>query len=364
MQITTWILIGMTLCRTEHSDFIFEPCGQDGDYSIREYGTDGHTGKSIVFSGSADWMRSGKDELGHWREMQDLRHIALLNTRITYEQIAYVSQLKQVIDVELSCLAEEYEVLPSAFEPLAQMQWLQRLELPVPASFDLKSFEFIDKLKSLKHLKLNGGPVNIGTLRAISTLRELRELHLPVLIADQRTERLSWRARRIRKLTFHIVSDPEIILNSLSELAELQELNIGVKVLSNREISKLKEIPKLKNLEIYCDQFYIEESGDSIGTLEKLFVSVANAEGFRSESLTQTFPTLRSVSVHTHTPIKLDIFRDHGELEEVEISNCDPQSLISLQTLQKLKRLVLKNPSKTLKEMAKKTLPFVEIVCE
>lgn len=189
--------------------------------------------EGIHFWGSADWLVSQQSEKAKWHKFEHLSSITLSHTKVTREQLKYISSLRRVTDLSIGpdWVPEEIEIAGKSLAPLWNMNWLESLEL-TDDGFDDEDYFFLGGLTNLNYLHI-GGVIRQQTFSQISKLKKLQE--------------------------FSCQGIGMIDINDASRFVELPSLqNVSLGFVKNKSASQLIiglfRNKNLRQLELHCEE--------------------------------------------------------------------------------------------------------------
>lgn len=302
---------------------------------------------SINYSGSPDWLVEQKDPRSHWNRHAHLASIAISHTTVNERQLNYISGLRSVKAIHISCLPEEIELPGSALIGLQDMAWLEELDI-VNDGFKDDDWKFLHKLENLKALTIRGvvsERIMRDVLNMHNRLKEFNTAGIDGQMNDG-TAPVSM-PKSLQRLRVGSVRHAVDIVNGACAVGTLQDLEIHGFELDDSEVKLISELRELKRLSL------AGQSPDAIRFLRRLDGLRSLRLSFKDEDVLddlgflKSFPQLQrlyllNVSVKDAS---LDAIKGQSNIEHLEIPKLSlpPGSEPILRSMPKLRYLRTKD---------------------
>ncbi len=324
---------------------------------------------SVRYSGSSDWLVEQQHAKSRWRELTSLTIVEIRQTTVTRSMIEFLTSLKSVKDLEITeCLYNR-----DALGPLEKMAWLETLSLefsshessdsPEKAEVDGEFFQFLNSLKSLKHLTVLG-EIDEQTFGRICSLKQMEWLSLTCRTSEA-SGVIVGRLPNLSSLQLAMVEHPVSMLHGLRSHSRLRYLKFETVALDRRSFECMAKMESLESLVIYG---YSADSISALNGMQKLRTLYLNFNVYRDSggfAFVQSMPSLEKLTLEgmIRSDCSFDGLKGHPKLAYLHL-RCpmDAEDVAILKSLPNLRTVVVANSKDSAWfNAAKRQLPNVTV---
>ncbi|MBI1249342.1 hypothetical protein GC197_16045 [bacterium] len=208
----------------------------------------------LVFSGSADWVLRQEHPKSRWASMS-IEGLSLDCSDFKRELFDFVSKLKQVRWLELSCIAAETNLRSGVYDPLSRMTQLTHLELLYDERLAPTDLSCLASLSRLKDLTITPRPISLASFQLIAKNKNLENLLITGIDAanSEAGGIPTIQSTKLKHLSLGKIPSTIDLEKLLGNQPQLERLSFSVDKVSPKNVRYLRSLPPQVRLNVNGD---------------------------------------------------------------------------------------------------------------